>query len=607
MSARAVPHPAGGAPDRGTVVAVERREAKPHDADAAFPVTEGGEVVYDWDIASDVIRWAPNLAAVLGMADPEMADCAALGTGIGYAEHVATESPSSRYEAIVGSGGYDTGGGVAFRAVYGLLPTQRTNAAPVWVEDTGRWFADASDRPSRAHGIIRVITERYRAERLRISVSQRDPATGAFSRSHFIEHVARKLNLATRKASAFAIIVIGLETTGLETTGLEVAGDGTGRPDAERQGSDRSAGPALDDPLMAEVAARLRATMRGQECLARHAATKFSVLLENCVGDQVEAAARRLVGAVAAAPFGSTVLRASVGAVAAPTHGRTPQLLIQFAEEALEAARPTGSAFVRYDPDLTRSILRSARPHASDEILAALNEGRIALALQPIVHAKTRAIAFHEALLRLRRIDGTVMMPDAIVPTAEAKGLVPLLDRRVIDLAFWQLTAHRRMVLSINASVTSLGDPHWFEHLRASCKLRPDAARRLTVEITETCAIADIEATRTVLAAIKPLGVKIAIDDFGSGHSSFRALRQLPIDYLKIDGAFAQNLAHSPDDRFFIRTLIDLARNLAIPTVAEWVEDEATARILGDWGVDYLQGHLFGRAELAPDAATARR
>ena len=193
------------------------------------------------------------------------------------------------------------------------------------------------------------------------------------------------------------------------------------------------------------------------------------------------------------------------------------------------------------------------------------------------------------------------------MPTAEAMGLVPLLDLRVIDLAFWQLTANRRMVLSINASVTSLGDPHWFDHLRASCKLRPDAARRLTVEITETCAIADIEATRTVLAAIKPLGVKIAIDDFGSGHSSFRALRQLPIDYLKIDGAFAQNLAPSPDDRFFIRTLIDLARNLAIPTVAEWVEDETTARILADWGVSYLQGHLFGRAELAPEVTAARR
>ena len=161
------------------------------------------------------------------------------------------------------------------------------------------------------------------------------------------------------------------------------------------------------------------------------------------------------------------------------------------------------------------------------------------------------------------------------------------------------MTADRKLHLSINASPASLADPCWFEHLRTASRLRPDAARRLTIEVTETCAIGDIDATRVTLAAIKPLGVKLAIDDFGSGHSSFKTLRQLPVDFLKIDGAFCQNLASSQDDRFFIRTLIDLARNLQIPTVAEWVEDEETARILTEWGITYLQGHLFGKAQLA--------
>jgi len=222
------------------------------------------------------------------------------------------------------------------------------------------------------------------------------------------------------------------------------------------------------------------------------------------------------------------------------------------------------------------------------------------LALQPVVHASTRAVAFHEALVRIRRLDGALLMPDPLVRNAEKNGFVPLIDRRVIELAFGLLTADRKLVLSINASAASLADTGWFEHLQTACKLRPDAARRLTVEVTETCAIADIETTRTLLTAIRSLGIKIAIDDFGSGHSSFRNLRNLPIDYLKIDGAFAQNLVSSQDDRFFIRTLIDLALNLQIPTVAEWVEDEATAKILTDWGVTYLQGHHFGKAELAP-------
>jgi diguanylate cyclase (GGDEF)-like protein len=535
---------------------------------------DSGQVVYDWDLSSDVIRWASNLSAVVGIRD-----CALLATGIGYAEHLAAESPSSRYEAIVGSTGCDTGGGVPFRAIYGLLPAKRSTAAPVWIEDTGRWFADATDRPGRAHGIIRVITKQFEAARIQAASVQRDPVTGAYSRAHFIEHVARQLSLAARKTSSFAVIVIGLDSE-----------DG-----------------AIGDASIAEAAARLRADMRGHEILARHAGTRFAALLENCNAAQAEAAAARLIATIKGASFDATALQARVGIVMAPCHGRTPQALLQFADEALEAARQPGAAPVsRFEPELVRASARQST-QASDEILAALNDGRVVLALQPIVHSKTRVVAFHEALVRIRRVDGTLMLPDSLVPTAEKNGLVALIDRRVIDLAFGQLTADRRLVLSINASVTSLNDAYWFDHLRASCKLRPDAARRLTIEITETCVIADIEATRTILAAIKPLGVKIAIDDFGSGHSSFRNLRQLPIDYLKIDGAFAQNLAQSPDDRFFIRTLIDLARNLNIPTVAEWVEDEATAQILVDWGVEYLQGHLFGKAEFVADIASAAR
>ncbi len=122
-------------------------------------------------------------------------------------------------------------------------------------------------------------------------------------------------------------------------------------------------------------------------------------------------------------------------------------------------------------------------------------------------------------------------------------------------------------------------------------------ASRLTIEITETCAIADLEATRRAIVAMKECGVKVAMDDFGAGHTSFRNLRNLRIDLLKIDGAFVQNLARSEDDRFFVRTLVDLARHLDIPTVAEWVEDAESAALLADWGVDYLQGHYFGPAQ----------
>ena len=526
------------------------------------------EVVYDWNLGSDAITWGSNFARLEGL--PQQDD---LRTGLHYAEHLAVDSPVTRYEAIMAPGGCDTGGGVAFRAIYGIVMSRRSNTPAVWIEDKGRWFADATDRPGRVHGTIRIITEWYERDRLLAAASRHDPETGASTRSHFMDHFTRQFDIASRQGTTFALLLIGLRRV--------------------------DKGP-VETSLVAAAVSRLREQMRAHEIIACHGSGKLATLLESCTPDQAKAGALRLLAMLESVDAGHPALRVSIGAVVAPCHGRTPLALLQYAEEALEVADlPTGPSYIRFEPDVARTPARSVG--GSDELLSALSNGRVIVALQPIVEAKTGKVVFHEALVRVRRLDGTLILPDALVPGAEKNGLISLVDRRVIDLAFYRLTADRRIALSINASVTSLHDEGWLHHLRACCRLRPDAARRLTVEITETSAIADIEATKIVLTAMKAFGVKIAIDDFGSGHSSFRGLRQLPIDYLKIDGAFAQNLASSTDDRFFIRTLIDLARNLGIPTVAEWVEDEATAQILTGWGVDYLQGHLFGKAELAPD------
>jgi EAL domain-containing protein (putative c-di-GMP-specific phosphodiesterase class I) len=136
-------------------------------------------------------------------------------------------------------------------------------------------------------------------------------------------------------------------------------------------------------------------------------------------------------------------------------------------------------------------------------------------------------------------------------------------------------------------------------------RLAPGAAERLIIEITETSALVDIEATCAAVAAMKSLGIRVAMDDFGAGHTSFKNLRRLGFDLIKIDGAFIQNLARSPDDRFFVRTLLDLARHLNIATVAEWVEEAETAQLLAEWRVDYAQGNFFGEAQLASAAAAS--
>jgi EAL domain-containing protein (putative c-di-GMP-specific phosphodiesterase class I) len=127
-------------------------------------------------------------------------------------------------------------------------------------------------------------------------------------------------------------------------------------------------------------------------------------------------------------------------------------------------------------------------------------------------------------------------------------------------------------------------------------RTRSDVAQRLTVEITESAAIQDIDETRGFVARVKDLGCRIAMDDFGAGYTSFRNLRKLGVDVVKIDGAFVANIVHSEDDRAFVRTLIELAKRLKLMTVAEWVQSDEAARTLESWGCDYLQGALVGLA-----------
>jgi EAL domain-containing protein (putative c-di-GMP-specific phosphodiesterase class I) len=147
---------------------------------------------------------------------------------------------------------------------------------------------------------------------------------------------------------------------------------------------------------------------------------------------------------------------------------------------------------------------------------------------------------------------------------------------------------------SVNVSPASITDPDWWSTLGALLRANSGVAERLIVEITESMAIHDVDDTRGFVTRVKDLGCRIAIDDFGSGYTSFRNLRKLGVDVLKIDGAFVHNLMRSDDDRSFVRSLVDLARRLGLKTVAEWVQDEPSAQLLTEWGCDYLQGVLIG-------------
>jgi EAL domain-containing protein (putative c-di-GMP-specific phosphodiesterase class I) len=161
-----------------------------------------------------------------------------------------------------------------------------------------------------------------------------------------------------------------------------------------------------------------------------------------------------------------------------------------------------------------------------------------------------------------------------------------------------ELSAAPSLHASINVSAASTTDPNWWNGLAGMLNTHAGVGERLIIEITETAVIRDIDETRGFVARVKDLGCKIAIDDFGAGYTSFRNLRKLGVDIVKIDGAFIHNIARSEDDRAFAHTLIDLAHRLGLKAVAEWVKDEQAADMLRGWGCDYLQGELIGLASI---------
>jgi len=326
-------------------------------------------------------------------------------------------------------------------------------------------------------------------------------------------------------------------------------------------------------------------------------------VLKSCTPDDISTAAERLLAGVrddvVQTQAGPVAVTVTIGGVNAPRYARTLQEVMARAQEALDAAKAKRrGSFHAYRPDSAREALRRQNVRSGDEIVRALNDNRIAVAFEPVVATASRAPAFYEGLMRIRRADGGVIGAGEVIPLAERLGLVRLIDHRMLALVVGELAATPSLNASLNVSPASTVDPDWWTALTAALSANVAAAGRLTIEITEAAAMQDLEDTRGFVARVKDLGCRIAIDDFGAGYTSFRNLRKLGVDLIKIDGTFVRNLEQSEDDRVFVRTLIGLARGLGLETAAKWVQDDASAALLAEWGCDYLQGQLIGLGSL---------
>lgn len=531
-----------------------------------------GQAVFVWDIASDAIRWGEQ-AAVVFAGIP----ASSLATGAEFAKLIEP-SQSLRTAALAMTSPVHGADGTPYRVEYGVRMS--ASEPVVWIEETGRWFAGADGRPVRAQGIVRINNERHARDEELTRLARLDPLTGELNRTHLIAALAESIEESTRFRSTSAFMLVGIDHLARvnDAFGFDVA-----------------------DAVILDVAKRIRARLRGGDVLGRFSGNKFGLILKNCTVDDMNVAAERFLAGVrdevvptSSGPVSVTV---SIGAVSVPRYARSADEAINRAQETLDAVkRRRAGSFGAWRPNAERDAQRRVNIRVTDEIVTALNDRRIVLAYEPVVTAASRDRAFYECLVRMEQGNGQVLLAPDIVPVAERLGLIRLVDHRVLELVVAELAASPSVQLSLNISPETTMDPDWWASIESLMRAHPGVAERLIVEITETVAIQDIDDVRAFVGRLKNFGSRIAIDDFGAGYTSFRNLRKLGVDIVKIDGAFVQNITRSADDRAFVHTLIDLARRLDIKTVAEWVQDEEAANLLRDWGCDYIQGRLIGLA-----------
>ncbi|MEM9495380.1 MAG: bifunctional diguanylate cyclase/phosphodiesterase [Pseudomonadota bacterium] len=551
------------APRREGVVAVAGDEA----SDRGEPAVQ---TMFEFDPSTGKLRWSDASAAARIL---NVGDASAVSTPDELLERVLNADNLDRRAAFAGEA-------QSYVCQYKLA---HENGGGHWVEERGGWIGAGAQK--RLISVIRSIeSEKKREERLSW-LATKDELTGLYNRPALRRRLEQAIDNLIEEGRTGAYVLAGIDDLGAVNANF---------------GFDTA------DTVIVDIAKRLSNVLGPTDSIGRVAGTKFGIVIADCNPQELRETCVQLLNAVREKVIesGGGGIAASVclGAVALPEETGGSNMAMAHAEAALDEARRLGpSSWATFSEKTDTVSMRRRNTHMSDVILTALNERRIRLAFQPIAADITDVPRKFECLIRMSGEDGQEIPAPEFIPAAERLGLVHLLDRRVLELATNTLAVCPDIHLNVNISMETVKDFVWAEsyigHLRAKSAL----AKRITVELTETQVIDAIDASIEFVSAIKKLGCSFAIDDFGAGYTSFRNLKALDIDILKIDGSFVTGVASSRENQLFVRTLLDLARNFGMQTVAEWVDNEADAMLLKGLGVDYLQGFLLGKPETAPD------
>ena len=366
-----------------------------------------------------------------------------------------------------------------------------------------------------------------------------------------------------------------------------------------------SLGHPVGDELLRLIGPRLSWCLRADDMLARVGGDEFAILVTDCDSEAAVALARRIMAALDA-PFAlsgiSLHVRASMGIAISPIHTASMTVLFKQADVAMYDAKANGGGFRLYDR--TRDLNSRSRLQTNEWLRAALVHDELDVYYQPLVELSTDTVVGVEALVRWVHPELGLLAPDDFLPMAEQGGLMRLLTRRVLEHALAQIrdwrARGRDLAVSVNVSASNLLDaelPSFVSSALHRYGLPPSA---LEIEITESHIMADPGRAQQVLSRLRSLGVRVAVDDYGTGHSSLAYLRDLAVNTLKLDKSFVQEITRDSKALKIVRSTAELAHALDLVIVAEGVEEPAVVTLLAQMGCDFAQGYLYSRPVPAP-------
>lgn len=554
---------------------IEKEKAEASAERLKLAMLGANDGLWDWDLAGDKIYFSPRWKSMLGFAEDEIIDHYDTWRDLVHPEDVD--------KAIAQIQDFMDKKVVRYESEFRMRHKDGQ-----YINILSRAFAVESEegKITRLVGTHIDITERKKAEEQLNYQSSHDSLTGLVNRREFERRTEQLLFTSKKQNQLHALCYMDLDQ-------FKVVND--------------TCGHAAGDEMLRQISALLKEAVRDNDTLARLGGDEFGVLMEHCSPDNAYRVTRAIQAAIQEYQFvwENRTFRAGVSIGLVQITDKTNNLteLLKVADVACYMAKDKGRNRIHVHCDDDSELAkRQGEMHWVTRIQHALDEDRFCLYAQMIEPLEKSSGKHFEILVRMIDEEGDIIPPGAFLPSAERYNLMRELDKWVIRNALSSLRNHPEFLneidfISINLSGQSITDERFLEFVLKEVRSLKDSAKKICFEITETAAISNLLLAGKFISELRKFGCRFALDDFGSGLSSFGYLKNLAVDYLKIDGAFVKDIVCDPIDRAMVKSINEIGQVMGMETIAEFVESEEIKTMLKEIGVDYAQGFAIHKPQ----------